>query len=325
MKFIQTAIPDVLIIEPQLFKDDRGWFMESFNELQFHQGLQNLGLAIPSRFVQDNHSCSTKGVLRGLHYQLPPYTQGKLVRVIKGAVYDVAVDIRLNSATFGQSVGVELSAENKRMLWIPEGFAHGFLTLEEDTHFLYKTTNIYKKEYEASLKWNDPQLKINWPLIDVDIIVNEKDSLAKGLEYIEKLPEYNYIGRFNLNELNVIGDHRGSLVALEHGLNIPFRVQRIYYIFDTKSGVSRGFHAHKKLQQLAVCVSGKCRMVLDDGMTRHEIWLDSPNQSLHISNMVWREMHDFSEDCVLVVFASEPYDAGDYIHDYDQFRREVIN
>ena len=127
MKLIQTSIPDVVIIEPAVFKDDRGWFMESFNEARFHGELAKLGLPAPRPFVQDNHSCSQAGVLRGLHYQLNPHAQGKLVRVTQGAAFDVAVDIRKGSPTFGQWVGVELNADNHRQLWIPEGFAHGFV------------------------------------------------------------------------------------------------------------------------------------------------------------------------------------------------------
>lgn len=177
MKFTATAIADVVLIEPDLFTDERGWFMESFNERKFHQGLQQLGLPIPRPFVQDNHSCSKKGVLRGLHYQLPPHAQGKLVRVVKGAAFDVAVDIRTGSATFGQHVAVELSAENYRMLWIPEGFAHGFVALEDDTHFLYKTTDLYDRNCEAAIRWDDPTLGIRWPLREA-LLLNQKDKAA---------------------------------------------------------------------------------------------------------------------------------------------------
>ena len=183
MKLIQTAIPDVLLIEPAVFHDDRGWFMESFNQERFHHELRELGLPIPPPFVQDNHSCSNKGVLRGLHFQRQPHAQGKLVRVVKGSAFDVAVDIREGSPTFGQSVSVELSAENNRILWIPVGFAHGFVALENDTHFLYKTTCVYKKESEWGLHWNDPSLKINWPIRD-QLVLNEKDNLAPLLAEI---------------------------------------------------------------------------------------------------------------------------------------------
>lgn len=176
MKFTQSNIPELVIIEPLLFEDDRGWFMESFNEAVFHKALQNFGLNIPSRFVQDNHSYSKKWVVRGLHYQLPPYAQGKLIRVIQGSIYDVAVDIRKNSKTFGQSVGIELSAENKKMFWIPEGFAHGFITLNNDTHVLYKTTNFYNVSSDRNLNWNDPFLKINWPSNITPILSNKDES-----------------------------------------------------------------------------------------------------------------------------------------------------
>lgn len=137
MKFTQTAIPDVVVIEPPVFGDARGWFMESFNQPKFLAGLADLGLPAPRPFVQDNHSCSQAGVLRGLHFQRAPHAQGKLVRVTKGRAFDVAVDIRTGSPTFGKWVGVELSAANHKQLWLPEGFAHGFVALEDDTHFLY--------------------------------------------------------------------------------------------------------------------------------------------------------------------------------------------
>jgi dTDP-4-dehydrorhamnose 3,5-epimerase len=177
MKLIQTAIPDVVIIEPQVFEDGRGWFMETFNEKRFHESLQKLGLSIPRPFVQDNHSCSKKGVLRGLHYQLPPHAQGKLVRVTQGSAFDVAVDIRESSATYGQWVGAELSSNNRKIMWIPEGFAHGFIALEDDTHFLYKTTSYYDKESERAVNWNSTKLGISWPK-NLFFIVNDKDDNA---------------------------------------------------------------------------------------------------------------------------------------------------
>lgn len=181
MKFIQTAIPDVVLIEPAIYEDERGWFMESFNECRFHTELQKLGLPIPRPFVQDNHSCSKKGVLRGLHYQRAPHAQGKLVRVVSGAAYDVAVDIRPASPTFGKWVGVELSAANKHMLWIPEGFAHGFVAVESGTEFIYKTTDYYAKECEAAIRWDDPNLTIQWPE-QIKIVLSEKDKKADFLK-----------------------------------------------------------------------------------------------------------------------------------------------
>jgi len=164
MKLVETSLPGVVIVEPAVFADDRGWFMESFNETRFGAALAALGLPAPRRFVQDNHSCSKAGVLRGLHYQLPPHAQGKLVRVVQGAAYDVAVDIRRGSPTFGHWEGVELSAANRRQLWIPEGFAHGFLSLQDDTHFLYKTTDVYSRDCERSIRWDDPAIGIPWPM-----------------------------------------------------------------------------------------------------------------------------------------------------------------
>jgi dTDP-4-dehydrorhamnose 3,5-epimerase len=164
MRLIATDLPGVVIVEPAVFGDDRGWFSESYNEARFNAALQEMGLPATRRFVQDNHSCSRAGVLRGLHYQLPPHAQGKLVRVVKGSAYDVAVDIRSGSSNFGRWVGVELSAENQRQLWIPEGFAHAFLALQDDTHFLYKTTDFYAKDCERSIRWDDPAIGVQWPL-----------------------------------------------------------------------------------------------------------------------------------------------------------------
>jgi dTDP-4-dehydrorhamnose 3,5-epimerase len=164
MKLRATSLPGVVIVEPAVFSDERGWFMESWNRPRFDAALRELGLPAPRPFVQDNHSCSKAGVLRGLHYQLPPHPQGKLVRVVQGAAFDVAVDIRRDSPTFGRWEGIELNAVNRLMLWVPEGFAHGFLALEDDTQFLYKTTDVYARDCERSIRWDDPTLAIRWPL-----------------------------------------------------------------------------------------------------------------------------------------------------------------
>jgi dTDP-4-dehydrorhamnose 3,5-epimerase len=165
-----TSIPDVLVIEPKVFGDDRGWFFESFNEKDFYAAVgEKVG------FVQDNHSSSKRGVLRGLHYQMQQ-TQGKLVRVCHGAVFDVAVDLRKTSSTFGKWVGVELSAENKKQLWVPPGFAHGFLVLSETAEFLYKTTDYWHATSEKCIVWNDPTLNIQWPEISMQPVLNPKDS-----------------------------------------------------------------------------------------------------------------------------------------------------
>jgi len=171
MKVTPLAIPDVLLIEPEVFGDDRGFFFESFNQNKFEEAT---GYKI--NFVQDNHSKSVKGVLRGLHYQLPPKAQGKLVRVIQGEVFDVAVDIRKSSPTFGKWVGEILSADNKKQMWIPEGFAHGFLTISDTAEFLYKTTNYYAKEFERCITWNDKSINIDW-------IINSKPSLSRKDEF----------------------------------------------------------------------------------------------------------------------------------------------
>lgn len=178
MRVETTKIAGLLIIHPQIFGDDRGWFMESFNQQRFENELKTLNLPIPT-FVQDNQSCSQKGVLRGLHFQREPYAQGKLVRVVQGKVWDVAVDIRPESETYGEWVGIELSAENKTMFWIPEGFAHGFIALEDNTQFLYKTTNYYHKDSERAIMWNDPTLAIQWPIDQVgEVLVSDKDRAA---------------------------------------------------------------------------------------------------------------------------------------------------
>ena len=169
MKITPTAIPDVLLIEPRVFGDARGFFFESFNQKSFAEAT---GVNLP--FVQDNHSKSVKGVLRGLHYQLEPHAQGKLVRVTQGEVFDVAVDLRKDAKTFGQWVGVTLSAENKQQLWIPPGFAHGFLVLSDTAEFLYKTTDYYAPQAERSLRWDDPTLAITWPL-EGEPILADKD------------------------------------------------------------------------------------------------------------------------------------------------------
>lgn len=172
MKVTETALPEVLLIEPKVFGDARGFFFESFNANKFREAT---GLNVD--FVQDNHSRSAKGVLRGLHYQIKQ-PQGKLVRVVRGAVFDVAVDIRKSSANFGKWVGMELTEENHRQLWVPPGFAHGFLVLSESADFLYKTTDYYAPEYERCLVWNDPTLNILWPLICEPVLAG-KDADAK--------------------------------------------------------------------------------------------------------------------------------------------------
>ncbi|RKZ63746.1 MAG: dTDP-4-dehydrorhamnose 3,5-epimerase [Gammaproteobacteria bacterium] len=176
MNVVPTKIPDVLIIEPKVFGDDRGFFFESFNKKEFEEVA-----GITADFVQDNHSKSSKGVLRGLHYQIKQ-PQGKLVRVVSGEVLDVAVDIRKSSETFGQWEGVILSAENKRQLWVPEGFAHGFVVLSESAEFLYKTTDYYAPEYERCIQWNDSELAIDWRYSE-EPLVSEKD--AKGAKFKE--------------------------------------------------------------------------------------------------------------------------------------------
>ena len=185
MKVIKTPIPDLLVIQPKVFEDERGYFFESFNKDKFNiEGIN-------CEFLQDNESKSQKGVLRGLHFQNPPYAQAKLVRVIKGAVLDVAVDIRKSSATYGQHYTLELSEMNKTIMFIPEGFAHGFLTLADNTIFSYKCTQLYNKASEDVIFWNDPDLKINWGITDP--ILSEKDQNAQKFKDFNSLfyPEFS--------------------------------------------------------------------------------------------------------------------------------------
>jgi dTDP-4-dehydrorhamnose 3,5-epimerase len=181
MKVIDTTIPDVKIIEPSVFGDERGFFMETWNQIEFEKNVTGK----PTNFVQDNHSKSKKGILRGLHYQKDK-TQGKLVRVVFGEVFDVAVDIRKDSLTYGQWVGEYLSAENKRQLWVPEGFAHGFYVTSEEAEFIYKCTNYYHPKSEISIAWNDKELGINWPLVG-DPLLSDKDIRALCFKEIEAI------------------------------------------------------------------------------------------------------------------------------------------
>ncbi len=178
MKATRLAIPDVVLLEPKVFSDDRGFFFESFNQQRFEQAI---GRTV--NFVQDNHSRSAKGVLRGLHYQIQQ-PQGKLVRVIQGEVFDVAVDLRKSSPTFGKWVGAVLSAENKHQLWVPEGFAHGFVVLSETAEFLYKTTDYYAPEHERCVRWDDATLAIQWPA-DNQNILSAKDQSGKSFTETE--------------------------------------------------------------------------------------------------------------------------------------------
>lgn len=182
MNVIKQAIPDVLVFEPRVFGDARGFFFESFNRKVFEEAT-----GIQRDFVQDNHSRSSKGVLRGLHYQVQQ-AQGKLVRVSEGAVFDVAVDIRKSSPTFGQWVGTVLSAENKRQMWVPEGFAHGFLVISESAEFLYKTTDYYAPQHERCISWDDSSIGIDWPLQGATPVMSEKDLKGRGLVEAEVFP-----------------------------------------------------------------------------------------------------------------------------------------
>ena len=170
ISFKQLFIPEVILIEPQVFNDERGFFFESYNQTEFENAINR-----KVTFVQDNHSKSSKGVLRGMHYQLDPYAQGKLVRVVSGEVFDVAVDIRKGSKTYGQWAGEYLSSKNMKQLWIPEGFAHGFVVTSNEAELCYKTTNFYMPEYERCIIFNDLTLRIDWPKLEFDFILNNKD------------------------------------------------------------------------------------------------------------------------------------------------------
>jgi dTDP-4-dehydrorhamnose 3,5-epimerase len=170
MKFIKTEISDVYIIEPSVFGDNRGYFLESFNLEKFEENVY------PIKFVQDNESKSSKGVLRGLHFQKPPFDQAKLVRCIEGSVLDVAVDIRKGSPTYGKHVAIELTGENKRQLFVPRGFAHGFLVLSDSATFAYKVDNTYAPEFDAGIRWNDKKLNIQWGLEESEVLVSAKDA-----------------------------------------------------------------------------------------------------------------------------------------------------
>jgi dTDP-4-dehydrorhamnose 3,5-epimerase len=176
MRITPTSLPEVLLLEPQVFGDERGYFLESFRQDAFDAAVGH-----PVQFVQDNHSHSRRGVLRGLHYQLAPHAQGKLVRVTHGSVFDVAVDMRRGRSTFGHWTATELSAENHRQMWIPPGFAHGFLVLSEQADFLYKTTDYYAPASEAAVRWNDPSLAIPWPLAGGAAAVSARDAVAPFL------------------------------------------------------------------------------------------------------------------------------------------------
>lgn len=180
MKITTTELPGVLVLEPKVFGDARGFFMESFNQRVFNEAVGH-----EVQFVQDNHSRSSRGVLRGLHYQLPPHAQGKLVRVTEGRVWDVAVDLRRGSATFGQWTGTELSGENHRQMWVPPGFAHGFVVLSERADFLYKTTDYYAPQAERCVRWDDRSVGVAWPMLDVEFVLSGKDAAALGLDAAE--------------------------------------------------------------------------------------------------------------------------------------------
>ena len=180
MKVRSLSIPDILLIEPKVFMDDRGFFFESFNQVDFEKETN-----LAPIFVQENHSKSIKGTLRGLHYQLPPKAQDKLVRVVRGEIYDVAVDIRKRSSTFGKWVGEKLSEKNKKQIWIPKGFAHGFLVLSEIAEVIYNTTDYYASQYERCIRWDDPKLSIDWNLKGLNLLLSNKDKKGELIQNLQ--------------------------------------------------------------------------------------------------------------------------------------------
>ena len=180
MKVTALSIPDILLIEPKIFRDGRGFFFESFNQAEFEKETNLLPV-----FVQDNHSKSIKGVLRGLHYQLPPKSQDKLVRVVQGEIFDVVVDIRKSSSTFGKWTGAILTDKNKKQIWIPKGFAHGFLVLSEIAEVIYKTTDYYAPQYENCIRWDEPKLNINWNLKGVNLLLSTKDKKGELIQNLQ--------------------------------------------------------------------------------------------------------------------------------------------
>jgi dTDP-4-dehydrorhamnose 3,5-epimerase len=187
MKLVATPLKGLYLVETPQHVDERGWFSESFHAQKWATAFAEHGLSAPGPFVQDNHSCSRRGVVRGLHFQLPPHAQGKLVRVVRGAAFDVAVDVRRGSATFGQWYGLDLDPDTGRQLWIPAGFAHGFMALQDDTHFLYKTTQAYAPASERAIRWDDPAIGIRWPSLAPS--VGTKDRSAPVLAQAEVFEE----------------------------------------------------------------------------------------------------------------------------------------
>jgi len=185
MNLTQTKLPEVVVVNPTVSRDNCGWFIETFNEKGFSRELKKLGLPLPRQFVQDNHSKSHRGILRGLHYQLEN-PQGKLVRVVKGEVFDVAVDMRHNSPRFGSWVGEYLSEKNKKQLWVPEGFAHGFFVLSDEADFEYKCTDYYNPSRNVTLQWDDPDVNVGWPISDTDVVLSDQDQKGLGFKEIVK-------------------------------------------------------------------------------------------------------------------------------------------
>lgn len=318
IKKIETGIPDLYVLEPKVFRDSRGYFVETYNERTMK------GAGLHYNFVQDNESESTYGTLRGLHFQKGEFAQAKLVRAIRGEVLDIAVDLRKDSPTYGKHFGVILSEANKKMMIVPRGFAHGFVVLSDVAVFSYKCDNFYAPGNEGGIYFADPTLNIDWQVPQEKIILSDKD--RKNPLFQPECAQTDFqpmnISLLNLKE---IGDERGKLISLESGKNVPFDIKRVYYIYNTLEGVRRGFHSHRSLRQICVAVQGSCKFALDDGKTKQSVILDNPNKGLLINGNIWREMHDFSKDCVLMVLADQHYNESDYIRNYDTFLSYVKN
>lgn len=322
MNIITTELAGVVVVELTRTETSLGWDLEIFDEAIFNRQLKTFGYPRSGILSQDIFVSSKRGVIRGIDYQMSPASQEMLVSVIGGSAYHVVVDIRRDSITFGRWFGIEMTSRCNKLLWVPEGFAYGSMALEDNTCYMYKATALYSISSRKTLRWDDQEIGVLWPEVKSHAVTTEEYSPATTLTDIKRnFPSAK--GSVDKADLIIHGDHRGSLIALEQGEGIPFEIKRAYYIFDTKLGVSRGFHAHYRLQQFIVCVSGKCRLVTDDGTNRTSVWLDSPTKALLVKNLIWREMHDFSEDCVLLVFASHHYDELDYIRNYDDFKKAV--
>lgn len=324
MKLLASEIPEVLLVSLEILQDEFGSILKAFDDNEFQSEVQKLGHVIPKSFVYEFSSITQAGAAREIDYHNAPNAQARLVETVRNSALHVVVDMRSNVPTFGHAFAIVINEADRQLLWIPEGFAHGYIALEGGTHVRTRCSIAKQEEDRKIISWYSPAIEAVWrkaaqgksvpdilPSVgDVEISPDRAVKLNSGVRHVD---------------FRIIGDHRGSLVAIEGGGNIPFDIKRVYYIFNTKSDVGRGYHAHKHLQQIAICLKGQCRMIVDDGSTRESILLDHPSKGLLISNLIWREMHDFSDDCVLMVLASARYDEADYIRNYESFLLEAQN